>query len=89
MLDMELSSSITVRFSTRHCDSCRTNLDAALAVYRQAGTDHQIAARGHDLEYRGTTEVLEVASPPAADGIAPVETRRVDARTGLWCQEEP
>ena len=88
MLDMERSSSITARFSTRACDFYRTDLDAALSVYRQTGMDHQIAARGHDLEYRGTKEVLEVASPPADDAIVPVETRRVDSRTGPWCQEE-
>ena len=29
MLDMELSSSTTARFSSRLCDFCRTNLDAA------------------------------------------------------------
>jgi hypothetical protein len=43
--------------------------------------------RGHDLEH-GTEEVLVVASPPADDAIVPVETRRVDSRTGPWCQEE-
>jgi hypothetical protein len=43
--------------------------------------------RGHDLEH-GTEEVLVVASPPADDAIVPVETRRVDSRTGHWCQEE-
>src|SRR6478672_9346219 len=58
MLDMELSSSITARFSTRLCDFCRTNLDAALSVHRQTSTDHQIATRGHDLEYRGTEECI-------------------------------
>jgi hypothetical protein len=50
MLDMELSSSITARFSSRLCDFCRTNLDAALSVHRQTSTDHQIATRGHDLD---------------------------------------
>ena len=63
MLDMELSSSITARFSTKRCGFCRTNLDAALSVQRQMSTDHQIATRGHDLEYRGTEEVLVVESP--------------------------
>jgi len=63
MLDMELSSSITARFSTRLCGFCRTNLDAALSVHRQTSTDHQIATRGHDLEYRGTEEVFVVESP--------------------------
>src|SRR6202035_1080688 len=64
MLDMALSSSITARSSTRPCDSCRTSLDAALSVHRQTGADHRIAMRGHDLEHRGTKEVLMVASPP-------------------------
>ena len=71
MLDMELSSSITARFSTRLCDFCRTSLDAASSVHRQTGTDHQIATRGHDLEYRGTKEVLVVESPPAHDAVVP------------------
>ena len=84
---MEQSSSITARFSTKRCDSCRTNIYAAFSVHRQTVTDHQIAMRGHDLEH-GTEEVLVVASPPADDAIVPVETRRVDSRTGPWCQEE-
>src|SRR5947209_3631757 len=36
MLDMELSSSITAHFSTRPCDFCRTNVDAALSVSRKS-----------------------------------------------------
>jgi hypothetical protein len=68
---MELSSSITARFSTRPCDFCRTNLDAAQSVHRKTGTDHQIDTRGHDLEYRGTEEVLVVESPAAYDAKRP------------------
>jgi len=44
-----------------------------MSVHRQTGADHQIAIGGHDLEYRGTEEVLVVASPPSHDGIAPRE----------------
>ena len=73
MLDMELSSSTTARFSSRLCDFCRANLDAALSVHRQTSTDHQIATRGHDLEYRGTEEVLVVESPHPDHAIVPVE----------------
>jgi hypothetical protein len=29
---------------------------------------------GHDLEYRGTEEVLVIESPHSHDAIAPVET---------------
>ena len=87
MLDMGPSFSITARFSTRLCDFCRTNLDATLSVHLQMSTDHQIAMRGHDLEH-GTEEVLVVESPPADDAIVPVEIRRIDSRTGPWCQEE-
>ena len=72
MLDMELSSSTTARFSSRLCDFCRTNLDAAMSVHRQTSTDHQIATRGHDLGYRGTEEVLVVESPHPDDAIAAV-----------------
>src|SRR6202140_5520150 len=68
MLDMELSSSITAHFSSRPCDFCRTNLDAALSVHRQTSTDR--LPGGHDLEYRGTEEVLLSASPPAHYVIA-------------------
>jgi len=88
MLDMEPSSSITARFSTRPCDFCRTNLDAALGVHRRTTMDTRLVRGGHDLEYRGTEEVLEVASSPADHAIVPVETRRVDSRTGPWCREE-
>jgi hypothetical protein len=35
--------------------------------------DHQLATRGHDLEYRGTKEVLVVESPLAHDTIVPVK----------------
>jgi hypothetical protein len=42
MLDTELSSSITTRFSTRPCDFCTTNLDKAQSVHRQTGADNQI-----------------------------------------------
>src|SRR5438477_12988170 len=65
------SSSITAPFSTRPCDSCRTNLDAALSGHRQTSTDR--LPGGHDLEYRGTEEVLVIESPHSHDAIAPVE----------------
>ena len=73
MPDMELSSSITARFSTKPCGFCRTNLDAALSVHQQTSTDHQIATRGHDLECGGTEEVLLVESPHPDDAVVPVE----------------
>ena len=87
MLDIELSSSLTARFSTRPSDFCRTNLDRHCRFTGNGGGPPD-GHEGHDLEYRGTKEVLEVASPPADDAIVPVETRRVDSRTGPWCQEE-
>ena len=73
MLDMELSSSITARFSIRPCDFYKTNLDPALSVQRQASMDHQVGTGGHDLEYRGTKELLVVESPPAYHAIVPTE----------------
>jgi len=45
MLDMELSSSTTARFSSRLCDFCRTNLDAArlgVRVCQRDGEDTRI-----------------------------------------------
>ena len=67
MLDMELSSSITARFSSRLCDFCGTNLNAALSVHRQTSAYHE----GHDLEYGGTEEVLVVESPHPDDTVVP------------------
>ena len=83
MPDMELSSSITARFSTKPCGFCRTNLDAALSVHRQTSTDHQIATRGHDLECGGTEEVLLVESPHPDDAVVPVEILGGAALGGL------
>jgi len=82
---MELSSSITARFSTRPSDFCRTNLDTTLSVQLATGADHQMATRGHDLEYGGTKEVLVVESPHPDDAVVPVEFLGGAALGGLLC----
>jgi len=70
MLDMELSSSITARFSTRPCDFCRTNLEAAaVSVRGQMGEDHQNCHAGTRSRPSGPEEFLVAESPPAYDAI--------------------
>ena len=72
MLDMEQSSSITARFSTKPCDFCRTNVDRHCRFIdkrvRTAGL-----LRGDTIQCRGTEVVLVVESPPAYDAIVTTE----------------
>jgi 3-oxoadipate enol-lactonase len=76
MLDMELSSSITARFSTRPCDFCRTNLDGALSV-RLGGeknmTNTEQEKRRSNNEEKLPVVLLHGTSGPSEDWSQVVE----------------